>query len=199
MTPEHGLDAPNSPDGFVRARASGARVSPWSGRNPRCRRRAVRRRCHGAWETPGGPGEMDFRRCQSPLNVRVLATPNVRVGEPLLERTRRPEWGRLRVPEAHHDVVSPVIGLLLVRDPVGWLASERSAWRPTERTEAGAGEKAADIDGTSPAGCGNRSIRFAFRSQPSRVVSGSGILRCVPLRAHPPAAEDRRAPVPVVR
>lgn len=99
------------------------------------------------------------------------------------------------MPEAHHEMVSPVIGLLLVRDPVGWLASERSAWR----TAAGAGERAADMDGTSPAGCGNRSIRIAFCSQPLRVVSGSGILRCVPLRAHPPAVGDRRAPVPVVR
>ncbi len=199
MTPEHGLHAPSPPDGFVRARASGARESPWSGRDPRCRRRAGRRRCRGAWETPGGPGGMDVRRCQWPLNVRVLATPIVRVGEPFPERARRPERGRLRVPEAHHEVVSPVMGLLLVRDPVGWLASERSGGRPAERTAAGAGERAADMDGTSPAGCGNRSIRFAFCSRPLRVVSGSGILRCVPLRGHPPAAGDRRAPVPDVR
>lgn len=200
MTPEYGLDAPSSPDGFVRARVSGARVSTWSGRNPRCRRRAGRRRCHGVWEAPSGPGGMDVRRCQWPLKMSGFWPPKMSASGSCFRGERSDRSGAAwRMPEAHHDVVSRVIGLLLVRDPVGWIASERSAWWPAERTAAGTGERAADMDWTSPAGCGNRRIRFAFCSQPSRVMSGSGILRCVPLRAHPPAAGDRRAPVPVVR
>ena len=172
MTPEHGLDAPSSPDGFVRARAPGARASPWSGRDPRCRRRAGRRRCHGAWETPGGPGGMDVRRRQWLSHMSGLRS--------CFRRERSERGGAAwRVPDAHHDVVSPAMGSLLGRDPIGWIASERSAWRPAEHTAAGAGEKVADMDGTSPAGCGNRSIRFAFCPQPLHVVSGSGILRCV--------------------
>lgn len=73
------------------------------------------------------------------------------------------------------------------------------ARRSADRIGAGTGGESASMHGTSPVRRGVRSVGFVFCSLSPRVVPGSGVPRCVPIRAHPSAAGDRRAPVPVVR
>ncbi len=184
--------------------------SPWSGRNPRYRRRALRRRCSAAWETPGGLGGRGVRRpgrgCEGQgrgsVWIRWLVDPGSGLQILVLNgraRTTRVWAGRDKPATGSDSPEKSASGRTGSAAPYGSCMPgpglPARALRPAECTAAGAGEKVADMHGTSPAGCGNRSIRVALCSRWSRIAPGSGVLRCVPIPAHPSAAGDRRAPV----